>query len=226
MKVVALIPFWSNYQSSPNVLSSIPLVDLGGKSLISRTVELINQVALIDEVVIFASDDQIKQHVDDKVQYTFLKRNQSLDSDKASIEDIIESFLLLHDADIVVIVHPKSPFLKSTTIEECVHKVFISKFDSAFTASSIRKYVWFKGETLNYSLSHDTPVISKIDPVLIETSSVYVFTRDLFNNKRRRIGKNPFVKVIGHFEGFEIEREDDFKMAELIINAGLDRERS
>ena len=69
------------------------------------------------------------------------------------------------------------------------------------------------------------PSFSKIDTILVGPSSVYVFTKDLFIASRSMVGEKPFIKEIGHFESFEIEREDDFAMAELIINAGLDIER-
>ena len=50
----------------------------------------------------------------------------------------------------------------------------------------------------------------------------YVFTRKLFKRTRRRVGVNPYVRFVSHFEGFEIDRADDYQIAELIINAGLD----
>ncbi len=225
MKVVALIPFWSDYQPSASGIDCRPLINIGGKSLINRTIEIINRIRLIEEVVIFASNDKVLDYLDGEVRYRFLKRDRSLDSDNASIEDIIESFLLSSDADVVVLIHPKSPFIKSETIQECIEKVTSLDFDSAFVANSIRKHVWFKGEPLNYSRNGDTPALSNIHPILVETASVYVFTSALFKNERRRIGQSPYVKEVGHFEGFEIDREDDFEMAELIINAGLDRER-
>jgi CMP-N-acetylneuraminic acid synthetase len=224
MKVVALIPFWSNYNPLPSLINCIPLQNIGGKSLISRTVEIINQVKIIDEVIIFASNSQFSSYMSEASKYSFLKRHISLDSDEASIEDIIESFLSKNDADIVVLIHPKSPFLKPKTIKECVSKVSSSKYDSAFTANSLRKPIWFKDKPVNFSQSFDTPNLLNLEPVIIETSSVYVFTRNLFNMNRRRIGENPFIKKIGHFESFEVEREDDFKMAELFINAGLNSE--
>ena len=142
-----------------------------------------------------------------------------------SIESITSDFLKESDADIVVLIHPKSPFLKPKTIQDCIEQVISGKFDSAFVASSIKKHAWYQGNRLNYSSNEDTPALSKIDPVLIESCSVYVFTRDLFENTRHRIGENPYIKEVGHFEGFEVERVDDFNMAELIINAGLDKER-
>ena len=39
------------------------------------------------------------------------------------LQDIINEFLQISDADIVVLIHPKSPFIRSKTIEECVEKV-------------------------------------------------------------------------------------------------------
>jgi CMP-N-acetylneuraminic acid synthetase len=226
MKIVALIPFWSDYKTSFDGIVCRPLVSIGGRSLINRTVEMINRINSIEEVIVFASNDKILDYFDDKAQYRFLKRDKRLDFDDISIEDIIENFLLNSDADIIVLIHPKSPFIKPETIQDCIDKVSSSDFDSAFVANSVRKHAWFKGKPLNYSRNSDTPLLSDIDPILVETSSVYVFTRELFDSERHRIGEKPYVKEVGHFEGLEIEREDDFEMAELIINSGLDRERS
>ena len=225
MNIVALIPFWSDYQSSDGAIGCRPLVSIGGKSLINRTVEIVNQIRSIEEVVIFASNDKVLGYLDSEVRYRFLKRDRYLDSENASIEDVIESFLSGSDADVIVLIHPKSPFIKSETIQECIEKVTSLDFDSAFVVNSIRKHAWFKGEPLNYSRNVDTPALSSIHPILVETASVYVFTSELFKNERRRIGQRPYVKVVGHFEGLEIDRDDDFEMEELIINAGLDRER-
>jgi CMP-N-acetylneuraminic acid synthetase len=225
MKVTALIPFWVDYRSLDNSINDRPLVDIGGKSLISRTIETINHVELVDEVVVFSSSDKICDFISEGAIYKFVKRDKKLDSEKASIEDVIDGFIKKSNTDIILLVHPKSPFIKSTTMQECVEQVVSGKFDSAFVANSIKKHVWFQGEPLNYSRSEDTPALSKIDPILVETCSVYVFTRSLFENTRHRIGEDPYIKEIGHFEGLEVDRLDDFEMAELIINAGLDKER-
>jgi CMP-N-acetylneuraminic acid synthetase len=226
MKVVALIPFWSDYHSLDGNIVGRSLLNISGKSLIKRSVELLNDVELVEQVIIFASNDKVIKYLDDNDKFQFVKRKESLDSESTSIEDIIESFLENSDAEIVVLLHPKSPFLKTKTIHECIKKVSSGKFDSAFLVNSINKHIWYKGERLNYSKGFDTPSLSEIEPILVETSSVYVFTRKLFNETRSRIGLKPFIKKIDHFEGFEVERLDDFKMVELIINAGLDKERT
>jgi CMP-N-acetylneuraminic acid synthetase len=158
------------------------------------------------------------------LSYSFSKRDHKLDDANVSIEDIIETFLPTTDADVILLMHPKCPFLSPRSIEDCLDKVVSGSFDSSFVGSKYKKMAWFKGEPLNYSLESgsNTKHLTSLEPIILESSSVYVFTRELFDKSRRRIGKNPYIKFVGHFEGFEIDRAEDFEIAELIINAGLD----
>ena len=224
MKIIALIPFWLDYKSLKNSLTCRSLVKISGKSLISRAVEITNHVGLIDKTVVFTSNSKALDYIDDNVNCEFVQRSGDLDSDQTSIEDIIDGFLKTSDVDIIVLIHPKSPFIKPTTIEDCIKKVLTGGFDSAFIANNIKKHAWYKGKPLNYSTYGDTPALSDLEPVLIESSSIYVFNRTLFEKNRHRIGDNPYIKEVGHFEGFEVDNKDDLTMAELMINAGLDKE--
>lgn len=217
-----MIPYWSGYSFPENSLEKRDTLKLGGHSLINYTVKAASHIDEIDEVIIYSSNDDVLNLIDEKNKCAFVKRDSDLDANDVSIEDIIERFLTVSDADIVVLMHPKSPFLRSKTISSCIAEVKSGKHDSAVVVSEARKLAWFNGKPLNYTLSKDTPSISSIEPVLLESSSVYVFTRELFERTRHRIGDNPFMMTIGHFEGFEIDKEDDYKMAELIINSGFE----
>ena len=204
MKVVALIPNWDEYCSTSDSVKRRGSTILGGESLISRTIRKLNKVGEIQDVVIFASSDKILNYIDKNLQFSFLQRDKDLDSNKTSIESIIERFLLDSDADIVALVHPKNPFIKPSTIQLCISKVRDLDFDSSFVATSIRKLSWYKEKRLNYSENFPIPPLSEVEPIIAESSSVYVFTRDLFNKYQSRIGKKPYFKEVGCFEGFEV----------------------
>jgi CMP-N-acetylneuraminic acid synthetase len=224
MKTVVMIPYWNEYRFPDRSIKNRDTLKVGGQSLIERAVSVVQGIKLIDEVVIFSSDEQVKEFLDSSLKFTFQKRDLELDDECVSIEDIIDSFLKTSNADIIVLMHPKCPFLRSESIAECVNSVFNGSFDSAFIGSKNRKLAWFNGKPLNFTLERGegTKSLSSIEPVIFESSSVYVFTRELFNNTRRRVSLNPYIKFVGHFEGFEIDRHEDFEVAELIFNAGLD----
>ncbi len=224
MKVVALIPFWADYKSSKDSLVCKPLVKISGKSLISRTIEIINRIESIDSTVVFTSDDEVSNDINSSIDYEIIQRSADLNSDQTTIEDVIHGFLQNYDAEIIVLIHPRSPFIKSETIADCIEEVLVGNSDSAFVAKSIQRHVWFRGAPVNFLNYGDTPPLSELKPVLVESSSIYAFTRELFEKTRHRIGVNPYIKEVGGFEGFEIDNREDMIMAELIINAGLDKE--
>jgi len=222
MKIIAVIPYWSEYSFPDESINNRDTINLGGRALINYTIDVASRVDAIDDVVIYSSSKKVLGLIDTQEGCEFLMRDKALDTHDVSIEDIIENFLLDSDADIVVLMHPKNPFLRKETVASCVEQVKNGKYDSAFVVSQARKLAWFNGKPLNYALSEDTPSLSSIEPVILESSSVYVFTRELFETRRSRIGDNPFMMEIGHFEGFEVDREDDYLIAELIINSGLE----
>lgn len=224
MKIDALIPYWQEYKFPDQSISNRDTVRIGGHSLIERAVKTLQNIELIDNIIIYSSNEKVKDLLEGSLEYTFQKRDLDLDDESVSIEDIIERFIKTSDADVVVLLHPKCPFLKSESIAECIVKVAKEDYDSAFIGSQLRKLSWFSGKPLNYSLKRggNTPSLTSLEPVIFESSSVYVFTRKLFEKTRRRTGLNPYMKFVGHFEGFEIDREEDYEIAELIVNAGLD----
>lgn len=192
---------------------------LGGIPLVNYAFRAINEVDSIEEAVLFASEPSICCYIQEGIKYKYLKRPQSLDTQQAKVQDLIREFLKLnHDADIVVMFHITSPFLKPETIAECIEKVKSGYYQSAFTAFQINDKCWFKDMPLNCSIGSGSGEV--IAPVIVE-HSLYVFKREVFETTGQRISDNPYIKVIDHFEGHDIDTPEDFRIAELIVNTGL-----
>lgn len=220
MKIVAFIPYWLDYQIN-ELGEHKNLKKLGGQYLINYSIELLNSISYIDKTFVYCSNDKINNYIDNNLNYEFLKREQCLDNSNISIDEIIKTFLTQTDANIIILLHPNSPFISSSTLEECISKVKSSQYDSAFTAYKFKKLSWFRNEPLNYKLNKVTPKLKDLDSVVIEQSSLYIFTKEAFEINNKRIGKKPFIKSINHFEGLEVESQEDFDIAELIVNSGM-----
>ncbi|MPL78162.1 hypothetical protein SDC9_24026 [bioreactor metagenome] len=221
MKIVACVPFWLEYDKN----NSVYMKKLAGKFLINYTLETLQKVKLIDEIIIFCSNDEILNYITTDKKVSFFKRSTSLDDYNVSIEDIIDSFIdNKKDADVIILIHPNCPFIKKETIEECVTNILNNNNDSAYTAVKFQKFGWMDGKRLNYSKDKPTPNKNNILPIILEQGSVYIFKKNDFIKNKNRIGTNPFIKFINLFEGHEVVDKEDYEIAELIINSGMNME--
>lgn len=217
MKTVGLVPARLGTDKVP----FLNVKELGGIPLVNYTVRTMNKVSLIDEMVIFASDESICGHITQGLRYRYLKRPASLDEPSTGIQTIITEFLKTVEADIIVLWHSTTPFLRPSTIADCVEKVRSGQYASAFTATEVKKFCWFEGRPLNYSLNKPTPRTQDIKPVIVEEGHLYVFRTDFFRKTGQRVSEKPYIKVIDPFEAHDIRTPEDFQIAELIVNTGF-----
>lgn len=210
MKVVAFSPIRLN--SKRVVGKNLKL--LGGKPLLSYLFDTLVQVPEIDEVYAFCSDERICQHLPEKVK--FLHRDKSLDEDDVLGEQIYDAFVSQVEADLYILAHTTSPFIKPGTISTAIQKIQQGEFDSALSVEKIQTFAWFNGKPLNYSLQH-VPRTQDITPVMVETSAFYMFQREHWVKYRQRVGFRPYFAVTDRIEGVDIDNPEDFEFAEKVL---------
>ncbi len=220
MRIVGFIPSKLNSERVPfkNIRS------LGGVPLVNYVLRTLNKIEQINENIIFASEPSIKKHIESGLRYTFMERPEYLDTQKAKVQDFISEFLKRDKADIVVLLHITSPFIKHETISECISRVVSGKYDSACTTLALHKFCWYKGKPLNYVLNSPIPRTQDLEPVVIEQSGLYVFRRELFEKYNQRISANSFFLTVDQFEGHDIDTPEDFELAEMILKSTSWRE--
>ena len=216
MKIVALVPIRLNSQR----VEGKNLRLLGGRPLMTYLLESLVAARNIDEVYVYCSDESIKQYLPEGA--TFLKRDPKLDSNTTLGEEIYNAFTKEVEADIYVLAHATSPFIRTSTIEQGVDKVASGEYDSAFSAEKVQTFTWWQGRPLNYSLER-IPRTQDLEPVYVETSAFFIFQREVWLNKHRRIGDRPYTAVTDRIESMDIDNPDDFKLAEAIVAAKLNK---
>lgn len=209
MKTVAFVPIRLNSQR----VAGKNLRLLGGEPLMCHILRTLTGVAEIDEVYVYCSDERIREYLPEGVR--LLRRSPDLDLDTTLGREIYDSFTAEVEADLYVLAHATSPFIRAETLSEALRQVRSGKYDSAFSAEKIQTFAWFGGRPLNYRLD-DIPRTQTIEPVYIETSAFFIFPRTLWIEGRRRIGDKPYMAVVDHIEGLDIDNPEDFTMAEII----------
>jgi CMP-N-acetylneuraminic acid synthetase len=154
----------------------------------------------------------------------FKQREKWLDGDLVKGFDIYREFIKEVDADVYVLAHTTSPFIKVSSIENALSHILSGENDSAFSAERIQTFAWYKGKPINYDLN-DVPRTQDMEPIWVETSAFFMFKKDIFTVHNRRIGFNPYIQEVSGIEAVDIDEKKDYELACKLAEAeGIENE--
>lgn len=213
MRTIAFIPIKLNNERTPGknikpFSDGTPLMHFTQRNLIKLKNE-----GWIDKIYCFCSDESIKSYLLDGVD--FLRRSTGLDKKTTKGREIYQSFVDTIDADIYVLSHVTTPFVKIDHIRTCIETVKSGKYDSAFCGLKHQSFFWQDGNPMNFDLSNP-PRTQDMTPIYTEVPNPYVFTRETFLKYHSRTGVNPFICEVSELESVDIDYPEDFQMADLI----------
>ena len=213
MRITAIMPIKLNNERCPGKNTRM----LGDKPLLQHELESLKKTGLCDSINVFCSSEDVVPFIPEGVN--FVKRPECLDLPTSNFTQIFTTCMEQNDSDIYVYAHATAPFITVETMKECIEAVKSGEYDSAFCAIKLQDYLWQDGEPLNFDASN-LPRTQDLKPIYQETSGVYVFTKEVFMNYHRRIGKKPFIKEVSFKEAVDIDNPEDFDLAEALV--GLD----
>ena len=164
MRVAAFVPIKLNSQRLPHK----NILPIAGKPLCYHICRTLLDVGGIDEIYVYCSDSKVTEYIPKNI--TFLKRDAYLDGDLVKGKEIYERFIDMVDADIYILAHTTSPFIRKESIENALEKVMNGGYDSAFSAERKQTFCWYQGKPVNYDLE-DVPRTQDMEPVWVETSA-------------------------------------------------------
>ena len=214
MRTIAIMPIKLKSERCPGK----NIRKLGGKPLLQWELDSLKITALCDTINVYCSSEEVVPYLPDGVK--FAKRPEYLDLPTSNFSQIFTCFMNEHPADIYVYAHATAPFITVKTMKECIEAVKSGNYDSAFCAIKLQDYLWQDGEPLNFDATN-LPRTQDLKPIYQETSGVYVFTREVFENYHRRIGRKPYIKEVSFKESVDIDNPEDFELAEALVNIEL-----
>lgn len=222
MKIVAFVPMKLNNERLPNK-NTKPLTD--GKPLcryILDTLQLAMEQKAVDETYVFCSNPSVMEYAPNTMKY--LTRDTSLDQSTTGILDVLKAFANNVEADVYVLAHATAPFLKAKSLIKGIEAVKSGEYDSALTVLRQQDFLWKDGMPFNYSLEHVART-QDLEPMYIETTGLYIYTRELIMEKGRRVGDKPYLIQVDKIEATDINEPIDFEIANAIHHFGLTYDR-
>jgi CMP-N-acetylneuraminic acid synthetase len=203
MKFVAFVPLKKNSQRLKNKNFRI----LGNKPLFLHVVDRLVLLDKIDALYVYTNADLKDYSLPSKVNV--LSRPLYLDEDEALGVDIYREFVNSVESDFYILCHATSPFVELDSINKGIDAILNYSYDSSFSVREFKSFAWYNGRPLNFELN-SVPRTQDIQPVYLETSAFYIFSREMLLNHGKRIGDKPFLVKVGRIEGLDIDYEDDF----------------
>jgi len=212
MKTVAFIPVKLNNERLPGknikeLSDGTPLIQI----ILNKLLELKGKD--IDEIYVYCSDKSIINYLPKGVE--FLQRPKSLDGKYVQGKSIYTEFYNTIDADIYVLAHATSPFVSKKHISECINKVKLGGYDSAFCAIKLQTFLWENNKPLNFNIEYP-PRTQDISPVFYELSTAYIFTKETFEKYHARTGEKPYICECSAIESIDVDYPDDFEIADAV----------
>lgn len=215
LKTVALVPIKMNNERTPGK-NTKRFSD--GTPLIQCILKTLKACTEIDEVYVYCSREEIKEYMIPGTR--FLRRDEKYDTAQADVNDMFRTFSLEVPADVYVLAHATAPFQKASSIDKAVAAVKTGDYDSAMAVKKMQEFLWEAQKPVNYD-PLNIPRTQDLPEMYVETTGLYVFTRDVIQNRRSRIGEHPYLLEVSPVEATDINNPIDFEIASAIYDSKI-----
>lgn len=213
-KVTALVPMKANSERVKNK----NIRPFCGKPLYHHILQTLDKTYAIDEIIINTDSDQIAAEaptLSKKIKIHI--RPEAIRGDFVSMNRIIEDDISRGETDIVLQTHSTNPLLRSESITKAL-KAFVEneEKDSLFSVNVYQsRFYGADGKAVNHN-PEELLRTQDLPPLYEENSNIYIFTKESFAKKQRRIGENPVLFPTPWIESIDIDNEYTFRLAELL----------
>ncbi|WP_336834257.1 cytidylyltransferase domain-containing protein [Sphingobacterium siyangense] len=155
-----------------------------------------------------------------------IERPERLCLSSTIIEDFIDYIPTVVSAAHICWVHATAPFVGKSIYEDAIEKYFEilrgAKYDSLLSVNKIQQFLWDEetGEVVNHDRSTvKWPRTQDLKPLYEINHAFYINSRENYLALHDRIGARPYLFELNKLASFDIDWDDDFKVAELIYES-------
>lgn len=217
-RIVALVPMRHDSERVPGKNYR----PMAGQPLYRHIVRSLLATPEVSQVVIDTDSPVVKADAAATFPHVLvLDRPEHLRDGTIPMNDVLLNDVRQVPADLYLQTHSTNPLLEPSTIQRALQEFLASdEHDSMFSVTRIQARLWTAdGRPMN----HDPAVLLRtqdLPPVYLENSCLYLFTRELLEERGTRIGARPLLFEIDRDEASDIDEEQDFRLVEALMLAG------
>lgn len=183
------------------------------------------KVSSISEIILSTNDEasiEIGNQFcgkDDRIRV--IERPGHLAKSSTDLTELIEYVPEICASEHILWTHVTSPFVEAVDYEEAIQfyfEVLQKGFDSLMSAKIFKNYLWSqkKGDIINRVTPQKWPQTQDLEDLYEIDSAIFLANRDTYITEKNRIGLKPEIFPLDGIKSFDVDWEDDFRLAELI----------
>jgi len=232
MSILAVIPA----RGGSKGVKKKNIKDLGGKPLISYTLETALSTDIISDIVVSTDDHDIADYCKkySEVYVPFL-RPKELSTDKSLSAPVVIHALNFMEAflekkyDLVLMLQPTSPMRKPNHIKESFNILENGGFDSVVSVVDVDGYHPLRMKTIsNGKLENfidqgfeDMRPRQDLPKVYIRNGAIYLIKRESLLKNQSLVSSKCGGYIMDSCSSVNIDSKNDFLMAEILINQDI-----
>lgn len=199
------------------------LRDFAGRPLFHVIVETLRRAKRVGMIYLDTDDEAIAESAASLWGVAVIRRRPDLVGDDVSVNLLIKSFLETYDGEHLIQTHATNPLLRSATIDAAVDRYTADDSISSLFAVTRHQARFYRRDltAVNHDPSELLPT-QDLDPLYMENSNFYIFSREGFSEHDRRITDHAAMFEVDPIEAVDIDEERDFAMAEALSLARPD----
>jgi CMP-N,N'-diacetyllegionaminic acid synthase len=219
MKKIAMIPVRMGSKRVKN--KNLRL--LGNKPLVAYIIKAAKESNVFDEIYI-NSESETFEKIAEQYGVKFYKRPDELSSDEATNDQFALDFMSNVNGDVLIQLLATSPFITPGQIKAFVNEAL--SCDTLISTSKIKIESIYDNKPINFNQKELTPPSQLLEPVYAYACSLMAWKYPNYKSNMKKYGAGyhggdgniKFFELTG-YATVDIDEEDDFKLAEAIIQS-------
>lgn len=193
-----------------------------GKPLVYWCLNAVQECNKIDKVIVASDSKKINSIIQN---FNFSKveifhRSKKNSKDTSSTESVMLECINeynFNNNDLFILVQATSPLVQKNDFDFALKKFYKSDCESLLTCTKTKRFFWSsEGVPLNYNYKN-RPRRQDNKGTLMENGSFYINSIKNIKKYKNRISENICIYEMPHFTSIEIDDEDDWKFAEILM---------
>lgn len=192
--------------------------------LIGNKISQLVQSKLIDEIIISTNDENcisIARKYDDP-RIRIYERPEQLCTNQTNLQDLIAYVPTITDAQHILWGHVTTPIVGARDYDKAIEEYFAALgkgHDSLIGVKELRNFLLDnKGTVINNTTDIPWPRTQDLETLYEINHTMFITSREIYEKKKNRVGDHPFLYVMNELLSFDIDWEEDFKIAEIIYS--------